>query len=100
MLKSRIKEHALAKSIDIKFAKNLEELKTYIESGTIKRIIVDLTAGPEFANSFAAILNQRVESWGVIAHIDLDTQEAALGAGFTKVIPRSVLVKDLADIIC
>ena len=68
MLKSRIKVHALASSIDIKFAKNLEELKTYIESATIKRIIVDLTAGPEFANSFAAILNQGVESWGVIAH--------------------------------
>ena len=99
MLKSRIKEHALARGIDLKFAKTFEELATFLKDNKVKRLIVDLSSGAEFASSFAPILQANLESFGVIAHVDTATQQAALQAGFSKVIPRSVLVRDLAELI-
>lgn len=100
MLKSRIKEHALAREIELKFVKNIGELAILLQDKAAKRLIVDLSAGPEFASAFASILTPEIESFGVIAHVDLDTQKAAKEAGFSQVIPRSALVKNIAEIIC
>lgn len=99
MIKSRIKEHALARGQEIKFARNLEELTLFQKEVGIKRLIIDLSAGAEFASSFTTILNPKIESIGVIAHVDLDTQAAAEAAGFSEVIPRSLLVKNLEQIM-
>lgn len=99
MLKSRMKEHASANEIEIKFAKNHAELCSLIKEPLTKRLIVDLSAGPEWASSFTDILNENVESIGVVAHVDLETQKAAQAAGFSRVIPRSVLVRDLTELL-
>jgi len=99
MIKSRIKEHAQARGIQIKFARNLEEISALQRDNGVKRLIVDLSAGVDFAKSFKDIIDSRIESIGVIAHVDLDTQTAAKEAGFSEVIPRSLLVKNLEQLL-
>ena len=94
-----MKEHAAAHNLEIKFAKNQEELCAYIKEPLAKRLIADLSAGPEFANSFFGLLDGAIESIGVVAHVDLETQKAAQAAGFSRVIPRSMLVKDMAELL-
>jgi hypothetical protein len=95
LIKSRIKEFAQARSIELKFARNLEEVSATVGAGQVKRLIVDLSAGPAFAQQFAGIVGAEFESIGVVAHVDLETEKAAIAAGFTQVIPRSALVKNL-----
>ena len=99
MLKSRIKENALARGIELKFAKNLEEIVALSKNSEHKRLIVDLSSGSEFAKSFKNLLSGFEQSIGVIAHVDQETQKVALEVGFTSVIPRSVLVRDLEKLL-
>lgn len=101
LLKSRIKECAQAISATILFAKNPDELDQLLteHQQNIKRVIVELNAGPEIARALAAKINRRCDSVGVISHVDIETQTAAQDAGFTKVIPRSKFVQDLERLL-
>lgn len=84
------------KSIDIAISKARDEAPTLV--------IVDLNAGccdaVELARAFKDDDNLKaIPLLGFFSHVQTELQQAALTAGFDRVMPRSAFTKNLADIL-
>jgi len=84
------------KSIDAAISKARDEAPTLL--------IVDLNAGccdaVELARAFKGDDNlNAIPLLGFFSHVQIELQQAALSAGFDRVIPRSAFTKNLADIL-
>ena len=84
------------KSIDAAISKARDEAPTLV--------IVDLNAGccdaVELVRAFKCDDNlNAIPLLGFFSHVQIELQQAALSAGFDRVIPRSAFTKNLADIL-
>jgi len=88
----------------IHFVKSIDGVITKAREEAPVLVVVDLNAGccdaVELARAFKAndVLNA-IPLLGFFSHVQTELQQAALAAGFDRVIPRSAFAKHLAEIL-
>lgn len=97
ILKSRIRETAGQQSVT--FAKSVTELAELLKNPAYSGVVADLSADAKLAAEFKSVLREDLNSIAVISHVDLDTQKAAIEAGFKTVMPRSRFINELPDLL-
>jgi CheY-like chemotaxis protein len=88
----------------IQFVKSIEAAMTKARDEAPALVIVDLNAGccdaVELARAFKGDDNlNAIPLLGFFSHVQIELQEAALAAGFDRVMPRSAFTKNLAQIL-
>jgi CheY-like chemotaxis protein len=90
--------------VRVQFVKSIEAAISKARDEAPALVIVDLNAGccdaVELARAFKAddSLNA-IPLLGFFSHVQIELQQAALGAGFDKVMPRSAFTKILISIL-
>jgi CheY-like chemotaxis protein len=88
----------------IQFVKSIEAAMTKARDEAPALVIVDLNAGccdaVELARAFKADDNlTAIPLLGFFSHVQVELQQAALAAGFDRVMPRSAFTKNLMEIL-
>ncbi len=101
---SKIRATAEAAAVEVTFPRNNEILLAQLLEKKPDLIIVDLHNKRVDAVELARQLKSKEEFavvplWGFFSHVQTDLQRAAVEAGYDQVIPRSVFVRDLGDIL-
>jgi len=101
---SKIRAAAEALAIDVKFVRSVEQLTQSTSEARPDLMVVDLhnkKVDPfEVARSLKASSDlDSIPLLGFFSHVETELQRAALSAGYDRVIPRSVLARDLAAIL-
>jgi CheY-like chemotaxis protein len=90
--------------VRVHFAKSIESAISKARDETPALVIVDLNAhccdAVEFAQAFKSNNNlAAIPLLGFFSHIQTELQQAALAAGFDRVMPRSAFTKNLSQIL-
>ena len=90
--------------VDIQFAKSIDAALNKARDEAPALVIVDLNAGccdaVELAQAFKHDDNlNTIPLLGFFSHVQIELQQAALGAGFDRVMPRSAFTRNLAAIL-
>jgi CheY-like chemotaxis protein len=101
---SKIHATAEALGVDIKFHPRLDSLVAAATEQAPSLILVDLHNEKVDVMELARQLksNQSLKAipmLGFFSHVETELQQQALGAGYDRVIPRSVFARDLGKIL-
>jgi CheY-like chemotaxis protein len=101
---AKIRAAAEALGVNIKFHRRLDSLLTAAGEQSPDLILIDLhnqkLDAIELARELKANESSRsIPLLGFFSHVQTDLQQAAMEAGFDRVIPRSVFSRDLAKIL-
>jgi chemosensory pili system protein ChpA (sensor histidine kinase/response regulator) len=101
---SKIRAVAEAVGVDISFPRSREALIEKAREARPQLILVDLHNQKVDAVALATELKaderlREVPLVGFFSHVETELQRNALGAGFDKVLPRSVFVKELPNLL-
>jgi CheY-like chemotaxis protein len=88
----------------VQFVKSIDAAISKARDAVPALVLVDLNAGccdaVELARAFKGDDNLNViPLLGFFSHVQTELQQAALSAGFDRVMPRSAFTKNLADIL-
>jgi len=88
----------------IQFVKSIEALIDKAREDAPSLVVVDLNAGccdaVELARALKADDNlNAIPLLGFFSHVQVELQQAALAAGFDRVMPRSAFTKNLREIL-
>ena len=94
--KSKIRAVAEAVGVEISFPRTMESL---IEKArTADLVIVDLQSEKFDPLSLPSALGP-MRILGFFSHVEVELQQRALAAGYSRVVPRSVFTRDLAQFL-
>jgi len=101
---SKIRAVAEQLKIDVRFARNLDSVLSGAHETRPELVVVDLQSQKINAIELAKALKadadlKDIPLLGFFSHVLADLQQAAIQAGFDRVIPRSVFSRDLAEIL-
>jgi PleD family two-component response regulator len=101
---SKIRATAEALGIEIAFPRTKESALEKIIQLQPNLIVVDLHNQRFDATEFGSILKANAEAksvplLGFFSHVEVELQKKAMGAGFDRVVPRSVFARDLSSIL-
>lgn len=90
--------------VDIQFAKSIDAALNKARDEAPALVIVDLNAACCDVVELARALKgddslNAIPLLGFFSHVQIDLQQAALAAGFDRVMPRSAFTKNLAAIL-
>ena len=101
---SKLRGTAEQVGAQIQFVKSINAAVDKARDEIPALVVVDLNAGccdsVELARSFKGDDNlNAIPLLGFFAHVQTELQQAALAAGFDRVMPRSAFTKNLAEIL-
>jgi CheY-like chemotaxis protein len=101
---SKIQATAEPLGVELKFVRSLNLLTDTFESDRPDLIVVDLHNQRVDAMLVAKTIKKNPEGAAIpllafFSHVETEMQQAALAAGYDRVIPRSVFSRDLAGIL-
>ncbi len=101
---SKIRAVAEAVGVEISFPRNQEALLRKAREMQPRLIVVDLHNQKIDTNALAKELKadeqlRGIRLLGFFSHVQTELQRNAMAAGFDRVIPRSVLARDLSTIL-
>ncbi|HEU4768862.1 MAG TPA: hypothetical protein VFS77_15870 [Pyrinomonadaceae bacterium] len=101
---SKIRATAEAVGVEVKFLRSIEKVVETAREAKPELVVVDLHNTKLDSAALATQLKaddelKTIPLLGFFSHVHTDLQQNALGAGFDRVIPRSLFARDLGQIL-
>jgi PleD family two-component response regulator len=101
---SKIRAAAEALHVEVRFVRTPEQLRSEVAHESPDLILVDLQAEKLDPLALPQLIKEQengesVQLLGFLSHVENELQQAAVRAGYDKVIPRSVFSRDLGAIL-